>query len=627
MPDAAGPAILPRRIRRLLRGFGNRDPGFLPAAALLGGALGIATGVVGSLVTLRGPAGPVTAPTDLVRTVARPHLGAIPDPGLPLEWSRLAYLPGDRLAAGMEGVIVAVGFLALGAVMAWALGAAVLLHARGERRRGEYLLHRAVGAPARGLRCAALRETAGVALPAVVVGAASGWALAAFVASGWPSGFHPREMGLSPPRLPGDLPLLAILLLLPVVLALGAVRSALQPRRLDLVPPPGLGPLVPVIQCGAVVALLYLGTGLGGSLGPQAATLPGAGGSGGSEGEGYAAARLTPDPGGHPDPFALAGRLAGAPGVTAASVASLGTAVGPGVQDIVITRCGACSMGGLPTPLRPVPATLHAVSPDTFTILGVRITAGRGITYADTEGAEPVAVISRSLARDHFDQEGPLGRQLRVGATPGTWVRVVGIVEDRVPRLPDPVADPLQEVYLSVAQFPPGRLEVVVRGPGSHLALAGMAATRPGEVEILAAGLPGEELLRAAAWWGTVSGFMGWLALLGAALGVAVALAHRIRERQVELALRRAVGATRPRIALLVLVEGAGIVAGGAVFGCWLAMLGAGLAGRWVADLPLLDPRALAVPLAALAAAGVVGIGVGALRAGQGTVAEGLARE
>lgn len=635
MPNGTGPTMLFRWIGGPLRWFRSRDPGRLPATMLLGGALGLACGVVGSLVTLRGPAGPLAAPTDLVRPLTRPHLGAIPDAGLPLEWSRVVYLPGDRLSAGMDGVILAIAFLAVGALVAWALGAAVLLHARGERRRGEYLLHRAVGAPARGLRRAALREAAGVALPAAILGAVSGWVLAAFVASGWPGGFHPREMGLIPPLVPGDLPLVGLLLLLPVLLALGAVRSALVSRRLDEVPPPGLGPLVPVFQCGVVVALLYLGGALGASLGTSLdsspglrdAIHPGVHSGAGGEGVEQASARLALDPVTGSNPFVLVGALAGAPGVTAASVASLGTAVGPGVQDIVVTQCGACSLGGLPTPLRPVPATLHAVSPDTFTILGVEIMAGRGITLDDAEGAEPVAVISRSLARDHFDREGPLGRELRVGATPGRWVRIVGIVEDRIPRLPDAAADPTHGVYLSAGQFPPERVELVVQGPGAGAALAGVSAAFPGEIEILAAGLPGHELLRAAAWWGTVSTLVGWLALVGAVLGVAVALAHRIRERQVELALRRAVGATRRRIALLVLADGAGIVVVGALFGCWLALLGAGLAGRWVADLPLLDLRGLVGPLVAVAAAGVVGIAVGALRAGRGTVAEGLIRE
>ena len=40
-----------------------------------------------------------------------------------------------------------------------------------------------------------------------------------------------------------------------------------------------------------------------------------------------------------------------------------------------------------------------------------------------------MVVIRRSLARDYFPQEDPLGRRVAVGADT-TWSTVVGVVED-----------------------------------------------------------------------------------------------------------------------------------------------------------------------------------------------------
>jgi putative ABC transport system permease protein len=77
-----------------------------------------------------------------------------------------------------------------------------------------------------------------------------------------------------------------------------------------------------------------------------------------------------------------------------------------------------------------------------FQTMGIEVLEGRVLERADMEGGAPAVVISRSLARDYFPQEDPIGRRVAVGSDT-TWSTVVGVVED-VPALElMDVADPL----------------------------------------------------------------------------------------------------------------------------------------------------------------------------------------
>ena len=64
-----------------------------------------------------------------------------------------------------------------------------------------------------------------------------------------------------------------------------------------------------------------------------------------------------------------------------------------------------------------------------FRTMGIEVLEGRALDRADTEGGQPVVVISRSLARGYFPEEDPLGRRVALGSDT-TWSTVVGVVED-----------------------------------------------------------------------------------------------------------------------------------------------------------------------------------------------------
>jgi predicted permease len=125
----------------------------------------------------------------------------------------------------------------------------------------------------------------------------------------------------------------------------------------------------------------------------------------------------------------------------------------PGVEAAGVVTClpldGWCngnhvSVEGRLVPegtLPPVVAVRRA-GPGYFRTMGIEVLEGRALERADMEGAAPVVVISRSLARDYFPQEDPLGRRVAVGSDT-TWSTVVGVVEDVPAQELMHVADPL----------------------------------------------------------------------------------------------------------------------------------------------------------------------------------------
>src|SRR5262249_15611789 len=69
---------------------------------------------------------------------------------------------------------------------------------------------------------------------------------------------------------------------------------------------------------------------------------------------------------------------------------------------------------------------LHAVTPDYFTVMGIRVELGRPITRADLSGRPPVAIVTAAPARLFWRGETPIGGHLRSGGDP-TLHTTVGV--------------------------------------------------------------------------------------------------------------------------------------------------------------------------------------------------------
>lgn len=184
--------------------------------------------------------------------------------------------------------------------------------------------------------------------------------------------------------------------------------------------------------------------------------------------------------------------------------------------------------------------------------LGVRLLAGRGLTEADMTGP-PVAVMSVSAVRHlALVLDTALGRELplMLPSATGTRVkaRIVGIVDDI--RFTGLDAEARGGVFVPWTQLPLGRAFVVARVAGGALPAAALARTiREADPTMPASPVrPLDDVLAEAlnartARFAAVALF-AVVAVALATLALAGAMVRSVVERQRELAVRAAVGAT-----------------------------------------------------------------------------------
>ncbi len=213
------------------------------------------------------------------------------------------------------------------------------------------------------------------------------------------------------------------------------------------------------------------------------------------------------------------------------------------------------------------------VMPGYFEAMEIPILAGRDIEYTDGGDAEPVLIISESMARDLFEGDNPVGRQVAVdvGADEPVITRVVGVVGDVRLRL---AADAPWHMYYSYRQSPVFGMSIAVRALGdpSVLTAAVREALRARDPDVPLANVETMEAVLANSIADTkvvtsVLSVFAVVAMLLAALGLYSVLAYYVARRQNEIGIRLALGATPNRVLQLVLRKGLVLVIVGLVVG------------------------------------------------------------
>jgi len=92
----------------------------------------------------------------------------------------------------------------------------------------------------------------------------------------------------------------------------------------------------------------------------------------------------------------------------------------------------AIEVEGVPTtdPANPPLVDNRLVGPAFLPTMQIPILRGRGFTGADAADSQPVAIITQSAADRHFPGADPIGRRIRVGASP--WATIVGVAGDTI---------------------------------------------------------------------------------------------------------------------------------------------------------------------------------------------------
>lgn len=304
--------------------------------------------------------------------------------------------------------------------------------------------------------------------------------------------------------------------------------------------------------------------------------------------------------------------LGGIPGVARVSQA-LEPVVDPTLRPVPFElRTGRPDDGDGAPPL----IHLAAVAPEFFATLGQRLEAGRDFTAADRFPTRPVAIVDETFGARYLPGRPVVGQEIRLSKglplAEAGWVRIVGVVSRaQFTGLDSP--DTLPMVFVAMAGFPVKSFEVLVRSPRGAPEVIAEVRTRLRDVDP-ALSLTGVASLQAELDDQMV-GRRGLTLLLGLFAGVALALAaiglhgvlaYEVTQREREIGIRVAIGATRGHILGLMLGQGAVQIGLGVGLGGGGAVLLSRYLHSLLFGLTATDPIAYAVGIGAIVTLGLL---------------------
>jgi putative ABC transport system permease protein len=252
----------------------------------------------------------------------------------------------------------------------------------------------------------------------------------------------------------------------------------------------------------------------------------------------------------------------------------------------------------------------QVVSLDYFQTLGIPLIRGRVFEESDSEESAPVALINETLARIHWPDEDPLGKQVCWGGPSeddSDWMTVVGVVGDT--HVDGLDIDPRPEIYMPYQQAPARHMSVVVRAaPGVEVATLGPLLRRAvmsvdphqpvhGLVtmeEALSRSLAPRQFNM------LLMVVFAAAALLLAAIGLYGVLSFSVAQRSHEIGIRRALGAQGWDVVGQVLGEASLLVASGLGLGVVASLALARLLSGLVYGVVVTDPASYAAGVAVL---------------------------
>jgi predicted permease len=218
--------------------------------------------------------------------------------------------------------------------------------------------------------------------------------------------------------------------------------------------------------------------------------------------------------------------------------------------------------------------------------LGVRPVRGRLLDDTDLRGSTPVVVVSEGLAKQLWPGEEAIGKRLKVGADSMPYREVVGVVRDMITVHITRNDEAQFFVHPDQLGWDSDYLVLRVDGDADEAALRIRSAltgwrTDYSTLTVRPIGLRMEEQTRPWRLGAMVFAGFGIIALALAAIGVFGIVSFVVTRRTAEFGIRAALGATRGRLAGLVL----GSTVAFAAVGLGMGVVASLAASRWLKDL------------------------------------------
>jgi predicted permease len=283
-------------------------------------------------------------------------------------------------------------------------------------------------------------------------------------------------------------------------------------------------------------------------------------------------------------------------------------------------------------------ARFRTVSPGFFAALGVPLVSGRDFSDADRRDAEPVVIVSQSLAQRLFGTREVLNRRLMwtdpvmkfIGVSTGGR-RIVGVAadvddENIVPGPAMTVYHPFEQEIGGGRLFVHARTDPYALVPSITRIIRELSADQPVEraatLEDIRAEVLAPDRLNALVFGGFAA-----VALTIAVVGVAGVLAFSVSARTREFGVRLAIGAAPRHLLTGVLAEGAVIAVAGIGIGVIGGLALTRLAGGYVPDIRVPSAMPVIAASAVLGAAAILASVLPAARASRVDVVEALRAE
>ncbi len=259
----------------------------------------------------------------------------------------------------------------------------------------------------------------------------------------------------------------------------------------------------------------------------------------------------------------------------------------PGVRVAALSSSLPPYNGGYSNQLaiagKPAIENLEAVnsfvtSPQYFRVLGIPVLRGRQFDLRDTAESQHVAIINDEMARRYFQQEDPIGQQIKLGKPDdkAPWLMVIGVVGNEKRTIVYQEMGYVEPalVYLPVEQAAGTSMGLVLSVAGDPLLLKPALRETVSRIDT---GVPVydartmmerySEFLAHPRFRAIVMGILAGLTLLLAAIGLYGVLAQSVSQRTQEIGIRLAIGAQPGQVFGLLLSAGMKMTFIGVVLG------------------------------------------------------------